>query len=50
MRLRFTIILVFALALGLAACDSFLGSKSDETTDEIFEEGRIPPTLVSEAE
>ena len=48
MRLRFTIIL--ALALGLAACDSFLGSKSDETTDETFEEGRIPPTLVSEAE
>ena len=50
MRLCSTIILVFALAVGLAACDSFLGSKSDETTDEIFEEGRIPPTLVSDAE
>ena len=48
MNLR--LLIFVALALGLAACDSFLGSKSDETTDEIFEEGRIPPTLVSEAE
>lgn len=33
-----------------AGCDGLLGAKSDETTDEIFEEGRIPPGLVSEAE
>ena len=50
MRFRPTIILCLTLAAGLAACDGLLGAKSDETTDEIFEEGRIPPTLVSEAE
>ena len=43
-------ILLTLIVLTLASCDSVLGSKSDETTDEIFEAGRIPPTLVSEAE
>ncbi len=51
MRLRSTIILFLAFGgIFLAACDDLLGSKSDETTEEIFEEGRIPPSLISEAE
>ncbi len=50
MRLRSAILLLALGAVCLAACDDLLGSKSDETTEEIFEEGRIPPSLVSEAE
>ena len=50
MRLRSAILLLVLSAVFLAACDGLLGSKSDETTEEIFEEGRIPPSLVSEAE
>lgn len=38
------------LAVGLAGCDTLFGSKSDPTTDEIFEEGRIEPGLISDAE
>jgi len=38
------------VAATLIGCDGLLGAKSDETTDEIFEAGRIPPSLVSEAE
>lgn len=30
----------------IASCDQLLGSKGDETTDEIFEEGRQDPNLV----
>ena len=50
MRLRSSILLLTFGAVFLAACDGLLGSKSDGTTEEIFEEGRIPPSLVSEAE
>ena len=37
-----------ALALALAGCDSVFGSKDDPTTDEIFDEGAVDPTLPSE--
>jgi len=36
--------ILFFAPLLLAGCDGLLGSKSNETTDEIFEEGRIDPT------
>ncbi|MFQ5570458.1 MAG: hypothetical protein ACE5G0_12325 [Rhodothermales bacterium] len=50
MRYRF-IILLLAVVTGFAGgCDDLLGTKSDETTDEIFDEGRIPPGLLSEVE
>ncbi|MFO7845677.1 MAG: hypothetical protein R6V27_03875 [Balneolaceae bacterium] len=31
--------------LGFNGCDNIFGSKDNDTTDEIFEEGRIDPTL-----
>ena len=50
MPFRFFPLFLTAAALLLAGCDDLLGSKSDATTDEIFEAGRIPPGLVSDAE
>ncbi len=41
---------VLALGLVLAGCDALFGSKSDDTTDEIFDAGRIEPGLLNEAE
>ncbi len=41
-----TIITGLLLAVSLWGCDSIFGTKGDETTDEIFEEGRIDPNLV----
>ncbi len=38
--------LLFAGAYFLYGCDSILGTKGDETTDEIFEEGAIDPDLI----
>lgn len=32
----------------LAGCDAFFGAKTDDTTDEIFREGRIDPSLLDE--
>ena len=40
--------LSFFLVLALAGCDSVFGGKDDPTTDEIFDEGQIDPTLVDE--
>ena len=37
-----------ALALLLSGCDALFGSKEDGTTDEIFEQGQIDPTLVDD--
>ncbi len=34
----------------LSGCDDLFGSKQDDTTDEIFDAGRIEPGLVSEVE
>jgi hypothetical protein len=42
-------LLLLIVAAVLAGCDAF-GSKDDATTDEIFEEGRTPPGLISEVE
>ena len=36
------------LGLLSSGCDSLFGSKSDATTDEIFEEGRIDPSLLED--
>ena len=38
------------LALTAGGCDTLLGSKQDETTEEIFDAGRADPGLVSEVE
>ncbi len=39
---------VLLLALVASGCDAVLGSKQDETTDEIFEQGQTDPTLVDD--
>ncbi|MFW5972443.1 MAG: hypothetical protein ACOCTG_00510 [Bacteroidota bacterium] len=41
---------VLILALTVSACDSLLGSKQDDTTDEIFDAARTDPTLFREVE
>lgn len=41
---------LLAVAVLLSGCDDLLGSKSDPTTDEIFDAGRIEPGLISEVE
>ena len=47
MRFRSASALFFGAAVLLAGCDAF-GSKDDATTDEIFEQGQIDPTLVDD--
>jgi hypothetical protein len=42
------ILLIAVLAVTTAGCDTLFGSKQDETTEEIFEEGRTPPGFVDE--
>ena len=42
----YTWIALIALAGTFGGCDSIFGTKGDETTDEIFEEGKIDPNLV----
>lgn len=39
---------LLALALVWTGCDSVFGSKDDTTTDEIFDEGAVDPTLIDE--
>lgn len=39
-------VILLLLAGSLAGCDTILGTKGDETTGEIFEEGKIDPQLV----
>ena len=50
--MKATRLVFFALAVVFSAsasgCDDILGSKSDETTDEIFREGRIDPSLLED--
>ena len=36
------------VALTLSGCDSVFGSKDDATTDEVFDEGAIDPTLIDD--
>lgn len=49
MRSLRSLLLLLLVTTILAGCDAF-GSKDDATTDEIFEEGRTPPGLISEVE
>ena len=48
--MRYSFLLILIVGLLVAGCDDLLGTKSDTTTDEIFEAGRTPPGLVSEVE
>jgi len=44
-------LLFFSLfLLAATGCDSLIGTKADDTTDEIFEAGRIEPGLMKEVE
>ena len=45
-------ILIAVLSIGLIStgCEDLFGSKDDDTTDEIFDAGRIEPSLINEAE
>ena len=51
-RLWLPIFVMAALAatVVLSGCDAVFGSKSDETTDDIFEVGRTPPGVFNEVE
>lgn len=49
-HLRSTIACLLVAAALLAGCDDLLGTKSDQTTDEIFDAGRSEPGLVEEVE
>ncbi|WP_340105252.1 hypothetical protein [Rhodohalobacter sp. 8-1] len=44
-RKTIVISLFLLIALGFYGCDNIFGSKDNSTTEEIFEEGRIDPTL-----
>ena len=46
----YPVLLWCILALAAGGCDTLLGSKQDETTEEIFDAGRADPGLVSEVE
>lgn len=49
-KIRFTAFALIAiLGMGiLVTCDAILGTKQDDITNEIFEEGKIDPTLITE--
>jgi len=42
------LVVLAGLAVALAGCDAVLGSKSDPTTEEIFDQGQTDPTLVDD--
>lgn len=44
----FPLALLALTAAGLSGCDAVFGSKGDETTREIFEEGQTDPTLADD--
>lgn len=44
-KISITFVAVVITALGTQGCSNIFGSKDNRTTDEIFEEGRIDPTL-----
>ncbi len=48
LRQGWAVILILVMLLPLIGCDGVFGSKSDPTTKEIFEEGRIDPRLLDE--
>jgi hypothetical protein len=41
----FTILLFLIIGVGFSSCDDIFNSKDNSDTDEIFDEGRIDPTL-----
>lgn len=49
---RFWSIIIFCIVVaGISAgCDELFGAKQDETTEEIFDAGRIEPSLINEVE
>lgn len=44
----YTLILIAFFAILIAGCSDLLGTKGDRITDEIFDEGRQDPTLVTD--
>ncbi len=46
----FVVAAIVAASLAAGGCDALFGSKSDDTTEEIFEIGRTEPGLFSEVE
>ena len=51
MQYRYLLAVVLIIqGLVLSGCDDLFGAKQDDTTDEIFDAGRIEPSLVNEAE
>ena len=51
MHYRYLLVVVLITqGLVLSGCDDLFGTKQDDTTDEIFDAGRIEPSLVNEAE
>lgn len=42
--------LLLVLSVVMTGCDDLLGAKQDQTTEEIFDAGRVEPGLVSEVE
>ena len=47
---RYGLLPLFLILIGMMGCDSLFGSKSDPTTEEIFDAGENEPGLVSEVE
>ena len=41
-------LVLLVAVVGLSGCDAVFGSKSDPTTEEIFDDGRTDPTLVDD--
>ena len=50
MRKHSPVLFVLVVSLFLGGCDTLFGSKSSDTTDEIFEAGRNEPGLLNETE
>ena len=46
----FFVVMLLVQSIMMSGCDDLFGSKQDDTTDEIFDAGRIEPTLFNEAE
>ncbi|NND71704.1 MAG: hypothetical protein HKN43_08995 [Rhodothermales bacterium] len=47
-RIGIVVTAFVGVLVSLTGCDSIWGSKSDDTTQEIFEAGRTPPSLLDE--
>jgi hypothetical protein len=47
-KYTYSLLSITILAVLIAGCSDFLGSKGDRITDEIFEEGRQDPTIITD--